>query len=121
MKKFKDFNFLYLSLGILILSTIFISLFNFINLFSDKLSNALIYIIFFILLILNNYKIALKSKDKGIISGIKIATIVTIIIIIFRLILGFKFSLSTIIYLVLIYIFSCIPAIYGANKKSSSS
>ena len=120
MKNSKNFNFLYLSIGILLISILLISLLNYIDLFSSKLSNILIYVIFFSLLSLNSYKIALKSKNKGIIIGAKIASLITFLIIIIKLILKIKFNLASLIYIFLIYLFSIIPAIYGVNKKGSN-
>jgi len=117
----KKFNFLYLSLGILFLSIIIITLLNFFDVFSVKFSNIIIYILFFILLSFNSFKISLKSKDKGYITGIKIASIISFIIIISKFIVKIKFSFSSFIYLLLIFVFSIIPAIYGSNKKSSNS
>ena len=119
MKKVKNLNFSYLSLGILFLIICFISLLNFIDVFSSKFANVLIYIAFFITIILNSFKISLKSKDKGIISGLKVASFIFSIIILMKLILKIKFNWGNIIYISLIYLFSIISAIYGANKKSS--
>jgi len=121
MKKIKKFNFSYLSLGILLLVILIISLLNFIDVFSSNVSNVLIYIMFYITLIFNSFKFALKSKSKGIITGIKISSIITVIIIFLRLILKFKFSWWTFIYILLIYLFSIVSAIYGANKKTSKN
>ena len=121
MKKIEKFNFSYLSLIILLLLIIIISFFNFIDFFGETLSNVLIYIVFFVLLILNSFKIALKSKDKGIITGLKISSLITIIIIAFKLIFNSNFTLWSFIYILLIWIISSITSIYGANKKSSNS
>ena len=121
MKKLKNQEFTYYSIIILLGSILLISLLNFTDILGLQLSNALIYIIFFILLILNSFKISLKSNNKGIITGLKIASIVTLLIIILKLILGLKFSLISLIYIVLIYISSIISSIYGKNKKSSNS
>ena len=86
MKKIKNFNFLYLSLGILLILIIILSLFNFIDFFSSNLTNTLIYILSSLVLALNCYKIAVKSRNKGIIVGLKIASILTTIIVIFKVI-----------------------------------
>ncbi len=120
MKKIKKLNFTYLSIIILLGSIFFISFFNFVDFIGEKTSNILIYTIFFILIILNNLKISLKSKNKGITTGIKIASIISISIILLKLIFKIEFNLYTLIYIILIYSFSIIPSIYGASKKSSN-
>ena len=120
MKKLKEFNFSYLSIGILSCSVLIITLLNFLDILSVKVSNILIFIIFFILLILNSFKIALKSKDKGIITGTKIASIITIIIVTLKLLFKIKFNFYTAIYILLIYLLSIIPSIYASNKKGAN-
>ena len=120
MKKIKNFNFLYLSLSVLVLLIILFCLFNFIDFFSSNLTNVLIYFTSSIILALNSYKFAIKSKNKGIIVGIKIASILAIFIIILKLILKIKFTWWTLIIISAIYLITIFSSIYGANKKSSN-
>lgn len=117
----KKINFHLLSIGILVISIFMISLLNFFDVFSVKFSNILIYIIFFILLSLNSFKIALKSKNKGIISGLKVSSLISLLIIVLKFIFKIKFTFNTLIYITLIYLFSTISSIYASNKKSSNS
>ena len=121
MKKIKNFNFLYLSVSILLLLIILFTILNFFDVLGSKTTNILIYISFFITLILNSFKISLKSKSKGIITGLKIASITSLIIIILKIIFNSEFKLINLIYLILIYLLVIIASILGANKKSSNS
>ena len=120
MKKIKNFNFLYLSLIMLFLVMIIVSIFNYIDVLGTKFANTLIYLTLFIVLVLNSFKIARKSKNKGIIVGLKIAALIISIICIFKLIFKSNFTLWTFIYILLIFLATIISTIYGANKKSSN-
>lgn len=120
MKKIKSFNFSYLSISILLISILIISLLNYIDVLSVKFSNIFIYVIFFVLLVLNSFKIALKSKSKGIITGLKISFSITGLFAILKIISKLRFTWFSLLYFLLIFLFSIIASIYGSNKKSSN-
>ena len=87
MKYIEKIPYVLRSVLIFALGVILLTLFNFIDFFGNTLTNILIYILFFILLTLNCIKLAKKSKNKGLIVGIKASSLVLGIWIIFKLIL----------------------------------
>ena len=92
MKYIEKIPYVLRSVLIFALGVILLTLFNFIDFFGNTLTNILIYILFFILLTLNCIKLAKKSKNKGLIVGIKVSSLVLGIWIIFKLILKINFN-----------------------------
>ena len=76
MKYIEKIPYVLRSVLIFALGVILLTLFNFIDFFGNTLTNILIYILFFILLTLNCIKLAKKSKNKGLIVGIKVSSLV---------------------------------------------
>lgn len=121
MKYIEKIPYVLRSVLIFALGVILLTLFNFIDFFGNTLTNILIYILFFILLTLNCIKLAKKSKNKGLIVGIKVSSLVLGIWIIFKLILKISFNSFSFAFIILTLLTSIIGGIMGANMKKSSN
>lgn len=121
MKYIEKIPYVLRSVLIFALGVILLTLFNFIDFFDNTLTNILIYILFFILLTLNCIKLAKKSKNKGLIVGIKVSSLVLGIWITFKLILKINFNSFSFVFIILTILTSIIGGIMGANMKKSSN
>lgn len=110
-----------LSLVYLMIGVISFTFLNFIDVLSNNVANIMIYILFFMLIFINNLKLAKASKKKGYITGITNASIIAILLLILKLIFKVKFTWFNLIYALLIYIISIVGGIVGANMKKSSN
>lgn len=121
MKFIKKIPFVLLSLLVFIIGILALTLLNFVDVFSNNITNVLIYILFFALLFLNNWNYAKKSKKKGFVIGSLGGLSVTLVLLILKLIYHIEFAWSNLIYLLFIFGTSITGGIIGANMKKNSN
>ena len=106
---------LYVFIPTLILIFI-ITLLNYFGIMSYKILTIFKYIILFISILFGSYKFGYKSKNKGLIEGIKFGLIIIFILILLNLLFKGPISIKNIIYYGIILATSILGSIIGKNK-----
>jgi len=108
-------SFIYTASTIL-LSTIILTLLNYFNILKDIPLKIVMLIIPIIGIFIGSFLIGKTSTQKGYIEGLKYGIIWTLIILIINLIIK-NFSITSIIYYILLILTSIIAGVLGINKK----
>lgn len=103
--------------GIIIISTLLITVFYHKNMINNNTISILKKLILPISTIITGFYIGLKSKNKAYINGLTLGMIIISIIIIIRLIIVKEIKLINIITYILILLIITISSILGINKK----
>lgn len=111
----KNIAFAFLSIIIFIF---LLTLLNYFNIINFNITKIISIISLYLSLIITGYLIGTKAKEKGYLVGIKYGSLFMVIILLINLIiLKNKFNLISILYYLLIIIFSTIGSILGIQKK----
>lgn len=100
---------------------IILTIFNYYDIVTNKLFKVIKVLIPSLALFIGGYKVGNNANKKGYIEGIKLSLIVIVILFIFSY-LGFNasFSISLILYYIILIISSMLGAMIGINKKITS-
>lgn len=110
-------SFLY-TLGIILVCLIFLTILNYFNILNGITLKVFEYVVPFIAIIIGSFLLGKKSSRKGYIEGLKFGSIWLLIYLFINLILK-TINLSSIIYFILIIIFSMLGGMFGINKKNN--
>lgn len=110
-----------ISIGIILVGSLITSILYYFNITSDKINDILIYLIAITSLFTGSFCLGKNLKYKGIVSGI-IYFIVFFItsIIISLLIFDFSFKASSLIFYLVLLIFSALGGIIGKNSQKEN-
>ena len=106
------------TLGIILISTIIITIFNYFNLLSGIPLKVVRLLVPLIGIFIGSFKIGKVSSKKGYIEGIKYGSIWIILLLIINLITK-NFTITSIIYYVLLLFISAFAGVLGINRKRS--
>lgn len=100
---------------------IILTIFNYYDIVTNKLFKVIKVLIPSLALFIGGYKVGNNANKKGYIEGIKLSLIVIILLFMFSY-LGFNasFSISLILYYIILIISSMLGAMIGINKKITS-
>ena len=100
---------------------IILTIFNYYDIVTNKLFKVIKVLIPSLALFIGGYKVGNSANKKGYIEGIKLSLIVIVILFMFSY-LGFNasFSISLILYYIILIISSMLGAMIGINKKITS-
>lgn len=113
------FSFLFIIGSILVL-TFLITIFNYFDIMSDKVTSIFKIIIPVISLFIGGFYIGKKSLKKGFIEGLKLGLIFSIILILFNFLgLNNSFKLKYILFYLILIISSTLGSMIGINIKKS--
>lgn len=101
---------------------IILTIFNYYDIVTNKLFKVIKVLIPSLALFIGGYKVGNNANKKGYIEGIKLSLIVIVILFMFSY-LGFNvsFSISLILYYIILIISSMLGAMIGINKKITSN
>lgn len=106
------------SFAIIIISTFLITILNYFNLIGSKVLAVLKILIILISMFVGGYLIGKVSKQKGWLEGIKFGGITIIILALFNYLgLGQKFSITHLIYYLILIISCTLGSMIGINQK----
>lgn len=105
----------------LLIGVTFFTFLNFFDILSNRITDIMIYILFFSLIFLYNFKIVKKSKKKGLIIGIVNSSIIMTILTLLKIIFKISFKWLNLLYGLSIFFTSIVGGIIGANTKKSSN
>ena len=108
------------TLGIIIVGTFIVTLFNYFNLLSSNVANTLILIIVIVSLFIGSFLLGKKSNKKGYLEGIKYSVIFILFLIIINLIFIKVFEIKSLIYFLIIIISFTFGSMLGINKKGTN-
>lgn len=100
---------------------IILTIFNYYDIVTNKLFKVIKVLIPSLALFIGGYKVGNNANKKGYIEGIKLSLIIIVILFMFSY-LGFNasFSISLILYYIILIISSMLGAMIGINKKITS-
>lgn len=100
---------------------IILTIFNYYDIVTNKLFKVVKVLIPSLALFIGGYKVGNNANKKGYIEGIKLSLIVIVLLFMFSY-LGFNasFSISLILYYIILIISSMLGAMIGINKKITS-
>lgn len=100
---------------------IILTIFNYYDIVTNKLFKVIKVLIPSLALFIGGYKVGNNANKKGYIEGIKLSLIVIVLLFMFSY-LGFNasFSISLILYYIILIISSMLGAMIGINKKITS-
>lgn len=100
---------------------IILTIFNYYDIVTNKLFKVVKVLIPSLALFIGGYKVGNNASKKGYIEGIKLSLIVIVLLFMFSY-LGFNasFSISLILYYIILIISSMLGAMIGINKKITS-
>ena len=100
---------------------IILTIFNYYDIVTNKLFKVIKVLIPSLALFIGGYKVGNNANKKGYIEGIKLSLIVIVLLFMFAY-LGFNasFSISLILYYIILIISSMLGAMIGINKKITS-
>lgn len=118
MKKFITYiKKLSLFLGIILIFTLMLSLFNLIGL-SKNVSSIILFVLQILLFFIFGFINGKKTDKKGFIEGLKTAAILIAIMFVLSIILyDYDFKISNLVYYLILGLSSIFGAIFGKNKK----
>ncbi len=96
-----------------ILSTI-----SYFNIISDNSLNIIMYISLFTTIFIESFSLGKIKEKKGLLEGIKLGVITSLIFFIISILFTRNFKLSKLIYYLIIILISVSGSILGVNKKS---
>ena len=104
--------------SIIIVSTFIITFFNYFNIIGSKILSILKILTILISMFVGGTIIGKNSKQKGWFEGIKLGLIVIIILALFKYLgLNEKFSITNILYYIILTISCTLGSMIGINKK----
>lgn len=106
------------TLGIILISTIIITIFNYFNLLSGITLKIIRLLIPIIGVFIGSFKIGKVSSKKGYIEGIKYGIIWIILMLIINLITK-NFTITSIIYYTLLLLISLFAGVLGINRRKN--
>ena len=116
MKKiFNKFKIYIVFIGIILFSTLFLSLLNLIGI-TKSITNILGIIIFIMTYFITGFIKGKNSNEKGYLQGLKTGTILCLILLLLS-VFNLSFSYKTIIYYLILILSSIFGATLGINKK----
>ena len=106
---------------IILLGSLITSILYYFNITSDKLNSILLYLVGVISIFVGSLLTSKKSNKKGIISGL-IYFIIFALICLFLSLIVFKsnFSISSLIYYIVLLVFSLLAGIIGKNSQTTN-
>ncbi len=119
MKYLKNlgFSFIYVISSLLIL-TLFVTVFSYFNIMSDKVTSIFKIIIPVVSLLIGGFYMGKRSSKKGFIEGLKLGLIFSIILVIFNyLALNNSFKLKYLLFYLILIISSTLGSMIGINRK----
>lgn len=112
----KILNSLFTFFIIILVGNLFLTLFNYFNIFSPKILSILKLILPITAIIISSYKLGKQSEKKGYIEGLKLGLIIILIFSLFILLLD-KFELKSLLYYIILLITSSLSSMIGINRK----
>lgn len=106
------------TLGIILISTVIITIFNYFNLLSGIPLKVVRLLVPLIGIFIGSFKIGKVSSRKGYIEGIKYGIIWVVLMLIINLITK-NFTITSIIYYILLLLVSAFAGVLGINRKRS--
>ena len=100
----------------IITGTLFITLFNYFNLLNSKIISIMKFLIPNIAIFISSYKLGKTSIKQGYLEGLKLGSIIILIFILLTIILD-SISLRSILYYLILLLFSIIGSMIGINRK----
>lgn len=118
MKQIKNIS-ISLSIGILLILTLsfIFNIFYYFDILSQKTFDIIKTIIPILSFFISSFILGMKSSKKGWLEGLKIGIIYLILIIFLNLIFIHEFSISSIIYYLILLLSSVFGSMIGINKK----
>ena len=104
------------TLGILLISTILITLLNYFNILHGTILNILYFIIPIISVMVGSFMLGKTSSKKGYMEGLKYAILWSIIFLIINIFTK-ELNLTSIIFFIVLILLSMLASIIGINKK----
>jgi len=104
------------TLGIMIISTIIITILNYFNIINGTLLKIIHYIIPIISIMIGSFMLGKTSSKKGYIEGLKYSGIWSIIFLIINIFTK-ELNLSSIIFFIILILLSMLSSILGINRK----
>lgn len=109
------------SILIILIGSLLISILYYFNITTDKINNILIYLTSITAIFIGSFKLGKELKYKGIITGAMYFFILLIFfIIISLLIFKINYSISNIIFYLILLIFSILGSIIGKNYQTKN-
>ncbi len=107
--------------AIVLVGTLIISIFYYFNLISDKLNTTFLYLISIIAMFTGAFLLGKQTKEKGYLSGLIYYAVWLIIMIILSLVfIKTSFSVSMLIYFIVLLISSVLGSSIGINYKKEA-
>ena len=120
MNKLNKYLISYLyTLIIILISNIFLTIFNYFNIINPNVNKILMPLIIILSLFIGSYNLGKKTNKKGYLEGLKYAIIFIIFTVIITLITKEKLNLSNILIYIIYTISSISGATLGINKKTT--
>lgn len=101
---------------IIIVGTLFLTLFNYFNILSPKIISILKLIIPLSAIFTSSYRLGKQSEKKGYIEGLKLGSIIIIIFLTLILLLD-QFTTKSLIYYLILILTSILSSMIGINRK----
>ena len=122
MKYLKDLGFSLIDIiSSMLILTLFITIFSYFNIMSDKVVSVFKIIIPIISLLIGGFYIGKKSTKKGFIEGLKLGLIFSIILVIFNYLgLGNSFKVKYLLFYLILIITSILGSMIGINRKKEN-
>ena len=121
MNKLNKYLISYLyTLIIILISNIFLTIFNYFNIINPNVNKILMPLVIILSLFIGSYNLGTKTNKKGYLEGLKYAIIFIFFLLITILITKQKLSLSNILIYIIYIISSISGATLGINKKTIS-
>lgn len=106
------------TLSIILISTILLTIFNYFNILTGIPLKIIMLIIPMIAIFIGSFKIGKTSSKKGYIEGLKYGIIWIILLLIINLITK-DFTLTSIIYYIILLLTSSLAGVLGINRKKN--
>ena len=106
------------TLGIMLITSIIVTILNYFNIINGSLLNIIHYIIPIISVVIGSFILGKTSSKKGYIEGLKYAGIWSIFFLIINIFIK-RLDISSIIFFVILILLSMLSSILGINKKKN--
>ncbi len=105
-------------ISIILIATFLITVLNYFNIIGSKILAILKILIILISMFIGGYLIGKNSKQKGWLEGIKLSGIVIVILVLFKYLgLQDKFSITHLVYYLILIISCTLGGMIGINRK----
>ena len=105
--------------SIIVLGCMFITLFNYFNILSSNIISILKFLIPLIGILVSGFVMGKNSSKKGYIEGLKLGSIIVIVLIVISLLFN-KFNVRSVIYYFVLLFSSILSSMFGINKKKDN-